>query len=423
MRSFHLLIPCIALGLAPVPAADTGIRPDTASQAIEELRLWLAQPREKRTPAEPAGFAVTPLSKADVVAAGRLLWEEHARFIRATRAKEMEAKVIELGGQRMKFETVSFGGKESAPAGGRSLFISMHGGGGGPAEVNEQQWENQVRLAKAYNPREGIYLAPRAPTNAWNLWHQAHIDDLFARLIENLVVIEGVNPNRVYIFGYSAGGDGVYQLAPRMADRWAAASMMAGHPNAASPLGLRNIGFSIQAGALDSAYRRNKVAAEWGAKLDQLQKADPAGYAHFTEVHAGKGHWMDLEDRKAIPWMEKFTRNPLPDRIVWHQDGVLHTHFYWLSLPKDTARAGQDIVAERKGQTIDVHSKDVSTVVVRLNDRMLNLDEPVTILSGGKTLFSGKLTRTIGTLRRTLEERGDPELVFSAEVTVTGVQP
>ena len=50
-----------------------------------------------------------------------------------------------------------------------------------------------------------------------------------------------VDPNRVYIMGYSAGGDGVYQLAPRMADRWAAAAMMAGHPNDASPLGLRNI--------------------------------------------------------------------------------------------------------------------------------------------------------------------------------------
>ena len=37
------------------------------------------------------------------------------------------------------------------------------------------------------------------------------------RLIENLVVFEGVDPNRVYLLGYSAGGDGVYQLAPRMA--------------------------------------------------------------------------------------------------------------------------------------------------------------------------------------------------------------
>jgi poly(3-hydroxybutyrate) depolymerase len=36
---------------------------------------------------------------------------------------------------------------------------------------------------------------------------------MFARLIEDLIVLEDVNPDRVYLLGYSAGGDGVYQLA------------------------------------------------------------------------------------------------------------------------------------------------------------------------------------------------------------------
>jgi len=48
--------------------------------------------------------------------------------------------------------------------------------------------------------------------------------------------------------------------------------MMAGHPNEASPLGLRNVPFAIQVGALDVAYKRNEVAAEWGRKLDELQR-------------------------------------------------------------------------------------------------------------------------------------------------------
>jgi len=77
--------------------------------------------------------------------------------------------------------------------------------------------------------------------------------------------------------------------------------MMGGHPNDASPLSLRNVPFAIQVGANDAAFHRNEVAAEWGKKLDDLQRRDPSGYAHFTELHTGKGHWMDLEDRKAIP--------------------------------------------------------------------------------------------------------------------------
>ena len=390
-----------------------------SAQAVKELSELLSQPREKRPPIADAKFARIPLTKADAATAAKLLWDDHAKLIRDTRAEELKAKVIRIGEREMKFESVHFGTKENAPKDGRSIFISMHGGGGAPAELNDSQWQNQIQLARAYKPAEGIYIAPRAPTNSWKLWHEDHIDVLFARLIENLVVLENVNPNRVYILGYSAGGDGVYQLAPRMADHWAAAAMMAGHPNSASPLGLRNVPFAIQVGENDSAFRRNKVAADWGKKLDDLQKDDPAGYAHFVELHAGKGHWMGLQDRKAIPWMEKFTRNPLPDRIAWHQDGVTHNRLYWLAVPTGIAKNGQEIVASRSGQTITLTAKDIPQITVLLNDTMLDLDKPVTIQSGGKTLVSVIMPRTIATIARTLEERRDPHLIFSAEVTVS----
>src|SRR5262249_58632623 len=88
-----------------------------------------------------------------------------------------------------------------------------------------------------YKLSEGIYVAPRAPTNTWNLWHEGHIDRLFGRLIEDYIALGAIDPDRVYVMGYSAGGDGVYQIGPRLADRWAGAAMMAGHPN---PAALRN---------------------------------------------------------------------------------------------------------------------------------------------------------------------------------------
>lgn len=37
---------------------------------------------------------------------------------------------------------------------------------------------------------------------------------------------------------------------------------------------------------------------------------------------------------------------------------------------------------------------------------------------GGKTLFAGITPRTVGTMVRTLNGRGDPGLVFDAEVEV-----
>jgi hypothetical protein len=399
--------------------AQEGASPaPTPVPPLAALSAWLQQPPDGRPVIADAPFARVALSRADAERAAQLLWEDHAAKIRATRTPEMMAKVIVLDGLRMRFEMMSFGDSSPVPTGGRSLFLSMHGGGGAPTAVNDSQWKNQIRLGRGYAPKEGIYLAPRAPSDTWDLWHQAHIDRFFARLIENLVVLNQVNPDRVYLMGYSAGGDGAYQVGPRMADRWAAVAMMAGHPNEASPLGLRNLPFAIQVGANDSAYKRNTVAAEWGRKLDDLQKSDPAGYIHFTELHAGKGHWMDLDDRKAIPWMEKYSRNPIPEKVVWRQDDVTHDQFYWLAVDAGSAKAEQEIEAERKGNEITVRAKGIGNVRIRLNDAMLNLDQPVTIRSGDTVLFQGKCDRTILNLMQTLQEKGDPRLMFGAEAKV-----
>ena len=402
----------VTLEETPVPPQEV------SAKAIEELNAWLALDRDQRSALEGAPFAMVPLTKNDAVLAREALWNDHVKLIRDTQTEAMKAKVIEIAGKRLQFETVDFPGKEGVPAGGRSLFISMHGGGGAPAEVNTSQWRNQIKLAQKYLPAEGLYVAPRAPTDTWNLWHEGHIDGLFERLIQNLIVLENVNPDRVYLMGYSAGGDGVYQLAPRLADHFAAASMMAGHPNETSPKSLRNLPFAIQVGEKDGAYKRNEVAAEWGRKLDALRASDPGGYEHFTDLPAGKGHWMEMEDRKAIPWMEKFTRRPLPDKIVWFQDDITHERFYWLAVPSGKAAAGTEITAVRDGQTVTLATSDVPEITVLLNDALLDLDQPVSVRSGGKILFQGVIPRSVFLLRKTLAERGDPSLVFSAAVTV-----
>ena len=50
-------------------------------------------------------------------------------------------------------------------------------------------------------------------------------------IIEAFTVLEMVDANKIFMTGYSAGGDGIYHMAPRMADMLAGAAMMTGHPN------------------------------------------------------------------------------------------------------------------------------------------------------------------------------------------------
>jgi predicted esterase len=383
-----------------------------AKSPVDDLKDYLAQPRDQRKELASQPFATQAISKDEAEQAKQLLWDDHVKMIKETRQKEWDDNAITIGEHTLKLKTKHVGEK---PKDGWNLFISMHGGGNAPAEVNDQQWENQIQL---YDPPNSLYIAPRAPTDTWNLWHEDHIDGLFTRLIEDAIVLDGVDPNHVYIMGYSAGGDGVYQLAPRMADSLAAASMMAGHPNDASPLGLRNLPFTIHVGALDDGYHRNDVAKQWGEKLDKLQKDDPQGYIHEVKLHEGRAHWMNREDAVAVDWMEKYTRNPLPDKVVWMQGNKPHDRFYWLSVPEKDAKKGQLIIASRDGQNITVEKTDgVTTFNLMLNDAMLDMDKPLTIHIGDKTV-NAPVTRTIGVINETLSERGDPDLVFSAMVAV-----
>ena len=357
-------------------------------------------------------FPEQGLSKTANASSLVTLWSKHKRLLSRERAKEMSAKSISLDGNKLRYLQKVFG---SAPREGRSLWISLHGGGSAPASVNDQQWRNQIEL---YQPAEGYYVAPRAPTDSWNMWFKPHITPLFDRLIENYVVKYRVNPNKVYVLGYSAGGDGVYQIGPRMADRWAAASMMAGHPNDAQPVNLRNIGFGLFMGANDSSYNRNGMAEKWKGLLSNLRKADPGGYQHKVRIYPGLGHWMNLRDAESIPWMAKFRRNPWPDKVVWRQDGVVQTRFYWFSIAKSDHVKGRHIEATVKGQTISLTAKNTKRVTVRLSDSLVNLDEELTVKFNGRVKFNGTVSRLKSELSRSLAERADNTSAASAKITV-----
>lgn len=382
--------------------------------AVADLRRFIARAPADRPLTASVGeqsFASVALSKADASTARDILWDAIATRSRAERQKELTGGVIEVDGARMPIWFKSFG---TPPKGGHSLFISMHGGGGAPSNVNDQQWKNQQRL---YQPAEGIYVAPRAPGDTWDLWHQAQIDPLFARLIEDMVIAQGVNADRVYLMGYSAGGDGVFQVAPRMADRFAAAAMMAGHPNETRPDGLRNLPFTLHMGAQDAAFKRNAVAADWERMLGALAAADSGGYPHLVKIHEGKGHWMDREDSSALAWMSQFNRTVLPKRIVWLQDDVLHKRFYWLAVaaPRERSR----IVAVCEGQEIRIEeAPNDSHLFVRLDDRLVDLDRPVRITRNGHEVSNASVPRTIRTIATMLGERSDPAAALTAEVVL-----
>lgn len=302
------------------------------------------------------------------------------------------------------------------PKEGYSLYIGLHGGGGCPSQVNDNQWENHKKLYKL--PQGSIWLAPRAPTNSWNLWHQPQVDQMLAKLIEVFLLSDFVDANRVFLTGYSAGGDGVYKLGPRMADRFAGAAMMGGHPNGASLLSLRNVPFSIQCGEKDTAYQRNKISKKYGDKIKELHKSDKKGYFNHVKIHKGCGHWMNLKDKCAFEWMSKFVREPYPLKIVWKQcKDNTNQYCYWLKVEEPVK--GTLVLAERKGNTFILESKDVKEIKIRLNDRFADLEKEVTVFFNGKKIFCDKVDRDWDFCRETILERSDYYYTFCSEIVCT----
>lgn len=379
------------------------------SAQIKEFKEWLKSPKGDIA-TQP--FAKKSLNKEECAQATAIidsLWVEST----AKRLHQEWSKMT-LNNDSIKLACAvrTFG---KTPQDGRSLYISMHGGGECPKEVNDEQWMNQIYL---YEPKEGVYVAPRAPWNTWDLWHRKGLDELLEKLIQACVVFENVNPDKVYIMGYSAGGDGTWRLAPRMADKWAAASMMAGHPGGTSQINLYNLPFMIWMGEEDHAYERSRLAKEKGAIMDSLQALNPDAYIHQTNIIKGNGHWMNRADTASLGWMSQYRRNPYPKRVVWRQELVTREHFYWLSAPKNQLHHGLTIIANIEGNTINIERCDYSNLTIHLNDSMVDLDKKVTILYKGKKIAKKKPKRNISNLYNSIEARKDKRYIFPYSIKV-----
>jgi predicted peptidase len=432
-------------------ATRTTIEEVLAGQTLAGL---LAKP-------ETAGMLIQANDLAQLTAQ---IWQKYVQEItsNAQRQAEQAEKSITYDGLTMRYHYEVIGEK---PATGYPLYIALHGGGEAPARVNDSQWEH-MQVYYLAGVTNGIYLAPRGITDNWNLHWREQSFACYDRLIENMIAFGQVDPNRVYLMGFSAGGDALYQIPARMPDRWAAAAMSAGHPNGVPPDNYANLGFLIQVGENDRAHKRNTVAAEYGVKLAALQLAHPDHYKHATYIHAGRGHnfldhgpagsrqrvftdpaaWQEQGsnapteevDSNSIRWLDQHIRNPLPRKLIWDvktnatrsgekdpgfwpttQKANLH---HWIGIDrydKDPALEAERIVVEYAPDTQTIKVHEIGNFVrFYLHPTLFKPGEAVTVQVKAHTLkATPKLS--LRTLVQTVLDRGDPHYIFPASLTLS----
>ena len=205
------------------------------------------------------------------------------------------------GGEKLRFMKETVG--EADESGRYPLYITLHGGGGGPEEMNNDQWIDMFHYYRN-SVENGIYVAVRGVSDTWDLHFREETYPLLDELITYMSVMEHADQNRVYLLGFSAGGDGVYQLAPRLADRFAAVNMSSGHPNGVSLLNTANCPICLQAGIRDyytEDAKRSVRCAEFEKTLEDYRDKYGFGYEHQVWIHVPEGHnYIDYADSHGL---------------------------------------------------------------------------------------------------------------------------
>lgn len=303
------------------------------------------------------------------------------------------------------------------PESGWPLFIAMHGGGGAPKAVNDSQWKVMQRYYRDQDSVTGyLYLALRAPNDTWNGFYDNYVPPLITNLIKQFLVLGEVDPDKVYLMGYSHGGYGAFFIGPKIPDRFAAIHASAAAPTdgTISAKTLRNTRFTFMIGEKDTAYGRINRCKVFNEVVEKLQKENKGYFPVKMEYIPGHGHG-GLPDRDKIREMYAYRRNVGPRHLTWELTDPINDRFFWLGVDKPAAN--KSIEANIADNTVLVTTKNIDEVVLGLDSRLIRFDRPVRITINGK-----KESRTIRpalvTLCRSLRERGDPRLAYTSAVTL-----
>jgi dienelactone hydrolase len=386
---------------------------EQAKRIAESARKFFAASHRERAGLLDAGL--DPILAQNESAVRRIVWQAYQEApIHARMKEDFKANQVRHG-NALSVYTVKKVGRR--PKNGWPLFIAMHGGGGVPKAVNDQQWKVMQQYYRDQPSVTGYqYLALRAPDDTWNGFYNDNVLPLIENLIRQFLLLGDVDPNKVFIMGYSHGGYGAFFIGPRIPDRFAAIHSSAAAPTdgAISPASLRNTHFTFMIGANDNAYGRRKRCEAFWEEIRKLK--NETEFPVVMELKPGFGH-TGLPDRDKIKELYPVTRNPVPRHLTWEMMDAVVKRFFWLSVPNPSR--GQHIEATLHGDMITIQTRDVKEFELNLDHRVIPAGRPVRLQINGKETVR-EPGPSLECLCRSLLECGDPELAFGCRVRVQG---
>ncbi|GJM24420.1 MAG: hypothetical protein DHS20C16_08350 [Phycisphaerae bacterium] len=442
MRIFiAILLSCtsLALGDNSAPGASDTKAEEQDRQRIEAVRSYMTSAN-----AAERKLALKQLSDATHPQLAHALgdWKITRKTEESTATIDVEipgktkrsAKLLKVEIKLPK----EYGAQNSYP-----LVIALHGQGG-----NGRQF---IRAVNALLGEQAEAFIIAAPTEYGGMWLGASADESAEpiALIDALKHRYAIDTDRIYVLGYSLGGHASFLMATLYKDQLAAAVPLSGT-------------CAIQMGAecldvLLPNIHSTPVLAVYGAD-DQSKNAstgEPAGIAvwnRYIKQQAaelklpitmielpGVGHGGVIPPKEALKDILSTKRAPLSKTVAHRfryttqaRDGWLRqTQFSgkpWTSQQLIVSPANGETVAEAMaamlreklgyiggtidGQTINIETHLCGRIEVLLNEDLVDLDKPITIIVDGTIRFEGVAKRNTKTMLDIAKEDWEFQRLF-----------
>lgn len=344
-------------------------------------------------------------------------WEAYRTApIHANLKTNFDAKLVKFDEHTSPYTVKQVGER---PAKGWPLFIAMHGGGGAPKAVNDSQWKHMQIYYKEHPEAGGyLYLALRAPNDTWNGFYDNYVYPLIDNLILQFRLFGDIDPDKIFIMGYSHGGYGAYAIGPKMPDRFAAihASAAAATDGETTAKTLRTTPFTAMVGEKDTMYGRYERNVKFKQQLEELRGGRTHIYPGRVTIIKGNGHG-GLPDRDKIADMYPAVRHPVPREVTWLLTDPVVQDFFWLRV-EQPAKQAEILASCNDNRFVVTANESVAGATVFMDSRLVDFDKPVDIELNGSTT-TRRFAPSLKTFCETLARRGDPAYAFSAEFSVT----
>jgi poly(3-hydroxybutyrate) depolymerase len=326
------------------------------------------------------------------------------------------------------------------PAKRWQVRFQLHGGV--MRDDDSLRGDGTVRLAGD----DQIYVMPAGWRDApW--WSDRQVASLHA-ILDDIKRDYNVDENRVFLSGVSDGATGLYYVAAHDTTPYAAFLPLNGYL-----LVLRNPDLEIRSGLFLNNLRNKPLFAVNGGR-DPLYPANIVGptLAHLSQggvrvtylPQPDAGHdtsWWPVVREPFERFAREHPRVPLPDRLTWEvSDARTWNRAHWLvvdrlgataadaaALPDLNLSGGAPIFHNgrsgrvdlvRDGNTVTIRSRGVTQLTLLLSPDQFDFDRNVIVIANGRTVFDGRVEKSLATLTKWASRDNDRTMLFGAELAI-----